>query len=113
MARSFNGLQGIKIFTFDLIHIISTGATETITRVEEEIDKQNIINYIFKKYADRVSMTYDDSCMYDLEAWNKELSDFSEWVKGNEARKFRITGENNGLLLLVDLIVELLKEPLE
>ena len=113
MAKSFNGLQGIKGFAFDLISIISSGATETIEKVENEISKENITNYIFGRYADRVSMPYDENSMYDLEAWNKALADFSGWVEGNESRKFGITGDNDGLLLLVALIVELLNEPLD
>ena len=113
MARNFKGLHGIKIFAYDLIHIISTGATETITKVEQEMDNLNITNYIFNKYPDRVSMAYDDTCIYDLEAWNSKLADFSNYISGRESRKLGINNENDGLLLIVAGILDELKEPLE
>lgn len=113
MARDYKGLHGIKIFAYDLIHIISTGATETITKVEEEMDNLNITNYIFSKYHDKTSMAYDDTCIYDLEAWNSKLADFSNYIIGRENRKLCINNENDGLLLIVAGILDELKEPLE
>lgn len=113
MARNFKGLHGIKVFAYDLIHIISTGATETITKVEKEMDNLNITNYIFSKYPDKVSMAYDDTCIYDLESWNSKLADFSNYINGRENRKLGINNENDGLLLIVAGILDELKEPVE
>lgn len=113
MARKFQGLHGIKIFAYDLIHIISTGATETITKVENEMDNLNITSYIFNKYPDKVSMAYDEACIYDLEAWNSKLADFSAYINGREDRKLGIKNEDDGLLLILVGILNELKEPLE
>lgn len=111
MSKNFEGLHGIKIFAFDLMSIISSGATETIEKIEDEIANERITNYISTKYADKIQMPYDSSSIYDIESWNKELAGFSGWVEGNESRKLGIRNKNNGLLLLVDLIIELLQEP--
>ncbi len=110
MSKNFEGLHGIKVFAFDLIHIISTGATETINKIEDEMDNENITNYIFSKYADEVQMPYNDECIYDLDCWNEELSKYSCYIRGKEERKLGIINENDGLLLLLASIIELLKD---
>ena len=112
MAKNFEGLHGIKVFAFDLIHIISTGATESMAKIEDEMDNENITNYIFSKYRDKVQVAYNEDCIYDLDYWNKELSNYSGYIRGREERKLGIVNENDGLLLLLASILELLNEPM-
>ena len=49
-------------------------------------------------------LTIDETCPYDIEDWNKQFSDYSGWVEGNESRKFGITKYDDGLLLLLEAV---------
>lgn len=107
MERVFYGLTRIKEFSFELIHIISTGASETIEKIEEEIRKENIIQYISSKYYEIMMIKYDEKSIYDLESWNREIMDYLD----NDSKKFSRENRDNGLLLLLFIIVSLLEEP--
>ena len=52
--------------------------------------------------------TFDDDCPYNLEDWNQEFAGYSEYIQGNERSKFGIYNDNEGLLLIVALILEIL-----
>lgn len=110
MSKVFDGLHGIKGFAFDIIAIIANGGKEDISKVEEEIQESRIVNYIYNKYSDRTMITLDQNCPYDINEWNRQLSNYSGWVEGNESRKFGITKNDDGLLLLLGLILDMLEE---
>lgn len=108
MERVFQGLTRIKDFSFRLIEIISTGATETIEKIEEEITKENVIQYISNKYEENMIIKYDEDSKYDLENWNSEIKNSLD----NDSRHFpRENNTNNGLLLLLFIVISLLEEP--
>lgn len=111
MGKAFDGLHGLKGFGFDIIALIADGRKETITKIEDETCNGRIVNYIYSKHSDRMMLTIDESCPYDIENWNKQFSDYSGWVEGNESRKFGITNEDDGLLLLLGLLMDMLEEP--
>ena len=52
--------------------------------------------------------TFDDDCPYNLEDWNQAFAGYSEYIQGNERSKFGIYNDNEGLLLIVALILEIL-----
>lgn len=106
----FEGLHGIKNLAFDVLALIASGEKETIKKIEEEIGKDSIINYLQEKYSDSIMIQLGKDCIYDLKAWNKNFSSYSGWVEGNESRKFGITNEDDGLLLLLGLIIDTLKD---
>lgn len=105
---NFEGLHGIKGFAFDILALIASGERETIEKIEEEISNGNVTNYINEKYPDKMMIQLGKDCIYDLDAWNKNFTDYSGWVEGNESRKFGITNKDDGLLLLLGLIIDTL-----
>lgn len=111
MSKIFNGLHGLKAFGFDIISIIADGKKETIAKIEEEISNSNIVNYIYSKYSDSMMLTLDENSPYDIDNWNMQISDYSGWVEGNESGKFGIVKDNDGLLLLLGLVMDMLEEP--
>lgn len=108
MSKIFNGTERIEILGFELIALIANREKETIQKIEEEIANCNIVNYIVNKYKDSLSVIFDDSCPYNIKDWNKEFCDYSGWVEGNESRKFGITKEDDGLLLLLGLVLDIM-----
>lgn len=106
----FEGNYGIKGLALEIIALIANDKKETITKIEDELKEGSIVNYLNDKYKEEFTNVFDESCPYDIQHWNKELSDFSGWIDGNESRKFGIRKEDDGLLLLLGLVLELLKE---
>lgn len=106
----FEGLHGIKGLAFDVLALIANGEKETIKKIEEEIAKNNITNYLHEKYSENMMIPLGKDCIYDLKAWNENFLNYSGWVEGNESRKFGITNEDDGLLLLLGLIIDTLKD---
>lgn len=107
---NFTGLHGLKSFSFDLIAIIAHGNKEKISVIENEIENRNITNYLYSKYSNLMMIPLNNDCIYDLESWNRELSEYTGWVEGNESRKFGIINDDDGLLLLLGLVIDLLKD---
>mgnify|MGYP001248589300 CR=1 FL=1 len=96
----------IELFMYDLIAIIDKGHKENIEEVEKQIDNNNIAQYILGKYKDLTMINLESYYTNDLiksriEDINEAYLYNSDYVQGNESRKFGITKENNGLLLLV------------
>lgn len=52
-------------------------------------------------------MAYDDTSIYDLEEWNKRLSDFSNYIRGRELGS---VNENTGLILVLAGMLEEVKD---
>ena len=52
--------------------------------------------------------TFDDDCPYNLEDWNQAFAGYSGYIQGNERSKFGICNDNEGLLLIVALILDIL-----
>ncbi|WMJ81236.1 hypothetical protein RBU49_02990 [Clostridium sp. MB40-C1] len=104
--------RGIDVLAFEIIALISNGNTETITKVEEELDNNNLVTYLSTKYKENFMVDFVNGA-YDIEELNQYFADFSGYIQGNESRKFGITNENNGLLLIVGLIINGLTLPKE
>lgn len=110
MSKTFNGLDRIELLGGEIIALISSGCQETIEKVETEMEECNIVNYLAKKYGDRMAIAFDDNCSYNIQDWNKALSDYSGCIRGEEDRKYGIIKEDDGLLLLLALVMELLSQ---
>ncbi|MFQ9544982.1 MAG: hypothetical protein ACLR02_08200 [Clostridium sp.] len=106
------GLYGINFFIMDIISIIDKGHIETVEKIEEEIFKKNVVNYICNKYSDIVEVPINEN-IYDIAKWNQELFGYSGYVEGNESSKYGIENNDNGLLLLLALLIDSIKDSIK
>lgn len=104
--------RGIDVLAFEIIALISNGNTETITKIEEELDNNNLVTYLNTKYEENFMVDFVNG-PYDIQELNQYFADYSGYIQGNESRKFGIFNENDGLLLVVGLIINALTLPQE
>ena len=104
MNITFSGLEG---FANELIFLISRGERETITEIEREISENNIMQYIDNKYEDYMGGNFGVHGPYDLVSLNKDIKEALELDTAHFPREY---GEDNGLLLLLFIIISLLKD---
>ena len=91
----------LKLFAIEIVSLISQGCQEEVNVIEDHIDNRDIIEYLFCKYGDRFSTMKDelpDSCLF------VNLEDKACLCYG-------IKKENDGLLLIVSIIIDLLNYP--
>lgn len=98
---------GLDVLASDIISLISNGVTETITKVKEEMESNNLVTYLNRKYKDYLMQEYENP--YDI----CELNKFFEDRSGSEPRKLGVKREEDGLLFIVALIISELKLPKE
>ncbi|CAK7015689.1 hypothetical protein [Tissierella sp.] len=96
----------IELFMYDIIAIIDKGHKESVDEVEKQIDNNNISQYILKKYNNLTMIDLESSDTNKLTSQriddiNRAYEYNLSYIMGNESRKFGITKEDNGLLLLV------------
>lgn len=103
----FTGVDRLELLGYEIIALISRGRKETISEIEKQMENENILHYIREKYADELYNPFSDNSQYNYEDWNKALAKYSGWIEGQERRKYGIENEDDGLLLLVALILEL------
>lgn len=101
-------LKGIGLFQMNVAHLISIGKKESIENVENHMDSGDLIEYISQRY-EKHFFGFDVSA-YDTIALNKPFQDLGDYVRGNEFRKFGIEGEDDGLLLILALIGNMIEE---
>lgn len=103
----FTGVDRLELLGYEVLALISRGRKETITEIEKQMENENILHYIRTKYADELFNPFGDEAQYNYSDWNKALGKYSGWIEGNEHRKYGIENKDDGLLLLVALILEL------
>lgn len=103
----YTGVDRLELLGFEIIDLVSCGYKETITEIEKQIENEKILQYIREKYKDNLSNTFSDSMPYNYDDWNKALAKYSSWISGRERKKYGIENEDDGLLLLLALILEL------
>lgn len=103
---------GLDVLAFEIISLISKGYSESIFKIEEELDKSNLVDYLNTKYRKDFMANFEDGT-YDLQELNKYFSDYSGYIQGNESRKFGVYNANEGLLLVIALIINGLKLPIK
>ena len=112
MDKAFNGLDRIDLFAQEIIIQISLGHKETITKIVEEMDRKHVVRYLYEKYKDDWFLSLDDRCPYNVDDWEEIYSQYA-YISSNDARrKWGIVNEEDGLLLLVSLTFEALREKL-
>ena len=64
---------------------------------------------LYEKYKDHFMVSFDNH-IYNNQQLNAYFNSFSGWIEGNEARKCGIIGEENGLLILLALVTDLISQ---
>lgn len=103
----YTGVDRLELLGFEIIDLVSCGYKETISEIENQIEIESIVQYIREKYKDNLSNTFSDNMPYNYADWNKALAKYSGWIRGRERRKYGIENEDDGLLLLLAFILEL------
>lgn len=110
---TFGKYDRINMFALELVALVSQGCIETISDVEKHMYDNDLVYYIYDKYNDKFNVDFGRSSKYDIESYNQFFYDMSSYINGNESRKYGIVNENDGLLLIVAVILDLLKCPKE
>lgn len=108
MEKAFSGLDRIDTFAQRIIALISLGKKETISDIIQKMSDKKVIEYLITKYSTDIGFTIDNF-PYDIEAWENQLSELSYITPYDANRKWGVVNENEGLLLLVSLILEVLR----
>ncbi len=108
MCKAFNGIERLQLFGFEIISLISQGKIETIEEIEKHIAESDLVQYIRDKYSDGMTIKFEDDCPYNLDDWNKEFHNYSGCIEGKERRNYGICNNNDGLLLVVELVLEII-----
>ena len=103
----YTGVDRLELLGFEIIDLVSCGYKETISEIENQIESESIVQYIREKYKDNLSNTFSANMPYNYADWNKALAKYSGWIRGRERRKYGIENEDDGLLLLLAFILEL------
>lgn len=103
----YTGVDRLELLGFEIIDLVSCGYKETISEIENQVESESIVQYIREKYKDNLSNTFSDNMPYNYADWNKALAKYSGWIRGRERRKYGIENEDDGLLLLLAFILEL------
>lgn len=97
-------LKGIGFFGSEILHLISSGQKESLSTVVQHFEENDIIEYIFKKYQNKFFHSFDNN-MYDNKSLNEYFHKYSASIQGNESRKYGIQNDDDGLLLIMALIM--------
>lgn len=100
-----NNLKGIGMFCLQILSVISAGYSESIESIEEHMNDSDLVEYLSKKYDNQFVVKYDDS-IYSNEAINGYFSGYTGYIQGNENRKYGIQNEDDGLLLILALLMD-------
>ena len=109
MIKEFTGMD---LFAQAILSQISSGKTESVSTIIEKMEKKNIVHYLYNKYKDDCFLSLDDSCPYNVDAWEETYYSFSYITENDARRKWGICNEDDGLLLLVSLTFEALRDVL-
>ncbi len=110
---NFGKYDRINMFALEVVALISAGHKETISEVEKHMYDNDLVYFIYEKYEDSFETDFGRNSKYDIESYNQFFWDMSGYINGNESRKYGIINENDGLLLIIAVILDLLKCPTE
>lgn len=112
MEKAFNGLERIELFAQEIISQISLGRKESVSTIIQQMENKNVVHYLYNKYNDTWFLSLDDNCPYNIGDWEETYYQFSYMTERDARRKLGIRNEDEGLLLLVSLTFEALREVL-
>lgn len=101
---TFEGtLTGIGLFSLEILHLISSGARETLEDIEKHISDNDLVQYLNNKYDEEFFVKFDNQT-YDNAQINKYFNNYDGYIQGNERRKYGIINKDDGLLLILALL---------
>jgi hypothetical protein len=107
MSNKFNGAERIEMLGYEIVHLISVGKAEKVDTILEKMSEGELIEYLITKYTDEFFAVGPD-CPYNLDDWEKILDAYSYLSFGHDVRrKMGIINEEQGLLMLLSLILEI------
>lgn len=98
-------LKGLGLFVENIVHLISIGKSETITDIEQHFEDKDVVEYLYHKYAENFFTQFDNTT-YSNENINNYYYNYFGYINGNESRKYGIMKENDGLLLIISLLMD-------
>lgn len=102
-------LKGLGLFASSIIHLISIGKQENFNEIEEHIENADIVEYLYEKYRDHFYVHFDGN-MYNNQQINAYFNRYTGYLEGNEERKFGVVGCNNGLLVLLAMLNDIIED---
>ena len=110
MEKPFNGLDRISLFAQELIALISQGKKESTTKIIREMENNNVVRYIYKKYKESFTMSLDKDSPYNIDDWEEAYHKFADETELDTKRRWGIYNEDDGLLLIVTITLEALRD---
>ncbi len=104
-----NSLKGIGVLQLCILHLVSIGKKESIADIEAHLESKDLVEYLYSKYKADFSISFDNS-NYSNETLNSYFGQYSGYIEGNEDRKYGIVQDDDGLLLVLAIISEKIKE---
>lgn len=90
----------LSCFAFEVLYLISSGKKEKWGVIEEKISQNKLATYIVEKYGNEFSGDLD------LEQLNAIFANYAGCIDGVEDRKYGIKKEDDGLLVIIALIIK-------
>ncbi len=85
--------------------LVSENCYETIKEIEKQIEEENIVEYIGKKYKDKVDFSlFNQDGPYPPNEINRFFLNQHWYIHGNESRKFCVS--DNGLCLITAVCLD-------
>ena len=103
---AFEWADRLELLGYEVLHLISKGYTENVDELIKVFESGKTLDYLFSKYGEEFfSITHES--MYNLEDWNEIFRDNSQITRNHDVvRKMALENENDGLLMLLSLILE-------
>ena len=102
-----NSLKGIGLLQLSILHLISIGKTETITEIEKHFKAKDLVEYLYSKYESDFLAPFNNS-IYSNDSINSYFAQYD--ICGNEDRKYGITKNEDGFLLILALLSNKIEE---
>ena len=112
MEKTLNGLERIDLFAQEIIKKIKKRKKESVNEIIKQMENKNVVRYLYNKYKEDWFLSLDENCPYNVDDWEEKYSQFSYITENDARRKWGIRNEDEGLLLLVSLTFEALREVL-
>ena len=112
MEKIFNGAERINLLAQELVSQISMGKKETVKEIIAQMGNKSVVRYLYKKYRSNWLLSLDDDCPYNVDDWEELFFRFSNITEYDALRKWGIHHKDDGLLLLLSLTLEILRDVL-
>lgn len=91
--------HGVESLSYWVNYLVDKGYKEDIDVIEKEFENSNLVQYLNNKYGEEIDLScFREDGPYSSKDVNYLFNEMSDYVRGNESRKFCV--ENNGLCLI-------------